>query len=111
MSRKRHGQTGSQMHAAHKKATPAIRRATENLKQSLAQLQGYEQADLQQRLHDNCLMPDQQHALMNLIESLHQLAYAESLRDSGGEQQDMFSGLDDSEFVAWQRPMNQRTLF
>lgn len=93
------------------KTTPAIKRASANLKQSLTQLQGYDLCDLQQRVQGNCLNAEQQLALTAVLDNLYRLAQAESLRDSGGRQQDMFSNLDNADFAAWKRPMNQRTLF
>ncbi len=95
----------------HPKTTPAIKRATYSLQQSLAQLQNYDLCDLQQRVQANSLAADQKVALATVLNNLYQLAQAESLRDSGGRQKDMFSGLDNADFSAWVRPMNQRTLF
>lgn len=95
----------------HAKSTPAIRRATDDLQQSLTQLQGYDLRELQQRVQSNSLAADQKQALTTVLDNLRQLAQAEALRDGGGKQQDMFSGLDNSDFSAWVRPLNQRTLF
>ncbi len=93
------------------KATPAIRRATQSLRESLTQLQTHDLCDLQQRVQGNCLNAEQQHALSEVLHNLYCLAQAESLRNNGGKQQDMFSHLDKADFAAWARPMNQRTLF
>ena len=93
------------------KNTPAIRRAMQSLQQSLTQLQQYDLCAMQQQVQCNALSTDQQHALADVLERLYQLAQAESLRDSGGKQADMFSGLDKADFSAWARPINQRTLF
>jgi len=93
------------------KTTPAIRRATQSLKASLTQLQTHDLCDLQQRVQGNCLNPEQQLALAEVLHNLYCLAQAESLRNTGGRQQDMFSHLDKADFAAWARPMNQRTLF
>lgn len=97
--------------ATKQKTTPAIRRATQHLNLSLVQLQGYDLCELQQRVQGNCLNTDQKLALASLLDNLRHLAQAEALRDSGGRQQDMFSNLDNADFAAWKRPMNQRTLF
>lgn len=97
--------------ATKQKTTPAIRRATQNLNESLAQLQGYDLCDLQQRLQDNSLATDQKLALTAMLDNLRQLAQAEALRDSGGKQQDMFSHLKEAAFAAQVHPMNQPTLF
>jgi hypothetical protein len=57
--------------AASKKTTPAIRRATANLTQSLAQLQGYDLCDLQQRVQENSLATDQKFALTAMLDNLY----------------------------------------
>ena len=97
--------------AASQKTTPAMKRATARLKQSLTHLQSYDLCDLQQRVQADSLAPDHKCALAAVLDNLYQLAQAEALRDSGGKQQDMFAHLDNANFAAWVRPMNQRTLF
>jgi len=74
-------------------------------------LQNYDLGDLQQRVQTNTLAADQKVALATVLNNLYQLAQAEALCDSGGRQQDMFSGIDKADFSTWMRPMNQRTLF
>src|SRR5689334_18082038 len=93
------------------KKTPAIKRAAQRLDQSLAQLQTFDLYALQQQLQNTALPTELKGALTEVLTNLCQLAQAESLRDSGGKQADMFSSLKPSEFAACMRPMNQRTLF
>jgi hypothetical protein len=70
--------------ASKQKTTPAIKRATQNLNQSLVQLQGFDLCDLQQRLQANCLNADQRLALAAMLDNLYQLVQAEALRQTAG---------------------------
>ncbi|MBZ0296717.1 MAG: hypothetical protein K8L99_29415 [Anaerolineae bacterium] len=94
-----------------RKTTPAIKRATQNLKTSLEGLRHCDLADMQERLEHSPLDTGQRHALSQVLGSMRQLVEAEALRDRGGHQTDMFADMDDSEFAAWMRPINQRALF
>lgn len=93
------------------KTTPALKRANAELKESMTALRECDLEALQQEVGQSRLPADHQSALMKLLTSLHQVVKAEALRDSGGQQQDMFSGLKDRDFAAWKRSMNGQTLF